>query len=135
MGKKGHQCFCNSVNPYICEMLMNTFQPKGKYFSKEPSLYLDNCYTFKQQWCPCRSPLNDALIHTFTFRLWRLILPSFRYVQLPQNPNLLLIQMALHSPHCCMHNPQKARQSKNEQSLYKHSDPLAEVAAKRLWFM
>lgn len=77
MRKEVHQCFCNSISPYICEMLMNIFQLDWrKRFSKEYSLYLNNCYTSKQQWCPCRSPLNDALIHTFTLRLWRLILPS-----------------------------------------------------------
>lgn len=34
--------------------------------------------------------------------------------------------MALHFPHYCINNSQKARQSKNEQSVYKHPEVAAE---------
>lgn len=98
------------------------------------NVLLDNCYTSKQQWCPCRSPWNEALIYTFTFRLQRLIYHHLGMYNCHTNPNLLLVQMALHSPHYCIHSPQKARENKNEQSVYKHPDPLADIAARRMWF-
>lgn len=78
------------------------------------------------KWCPY-SYIHIEIVETY--------FTIIMYAQLPQNPNILLLQMALHSPRCCMHSPQKARESKNEQSVYKHPDPLAAAAAKRMWFM